>query len=199
MWLIRRLASSTHTRRCILATSGAVVVLLLAEVTTQQLARSANSPSFGDYRVSKIYRGPVMPPLFGSLEQYHGTDRRCFDGDLVEYTKEAVNFAGHYVIDACSCGTGCHYLYMWDALTGKVFLKFPSMPIDIGPFGLGVLASPVEYRGEEYRLDSSLLIVEGCIEETCDCSRRYYKWSGSEFKLIERERTRVPPRCASKR
>jgi len=119
---------------------------------------------------------------------------RCF-GDAAAYGNEQVNFAGHFVIGTCTCGSGCHYLFMWDALSGKVYLKLPSMPIDVGPFGIGVIAPPIESTGEEYRLDSSLLIVEGCVEDTCDCGRRYYNWNGRQFKLILKRTTRMPPEC----
>jgi hypothetical protein len=84
---------------------------------------------------------------------------------------------------------------MWDALTGNVHLKLPSMPIDVGPFGVGGSTPPIEYKGEEYRVDSSLLILEGCIEDTCDCARRYYSWNGTKFNLILRQATRMPPSC----
>jgi hypothetical protein len=106
-----------------------------------------------------------------------------------------VNFAGHFVIDACTCGSGCHYLYMWDALSGKVYLNFPSMPIDVGPYGDGVVSPRITYKGEEYYVNSSLLILEGCVEQTCDCARRYYNWNGSQFRLILTEPTRMPPSC----
>jgi hypothetical protein len=85
---------------------------------------------------------------------------------------------------------------MWDALNGKVYRKFPSMPIDVGPFGLGLITPHIEYKGEEYHVDSSLLILEGCIEETCNCGRWYYNWNGTEFKLVLRQPTRLPPSCA---
>jgi hypothetical protein len=43
-----------------------------------------------------------------------------------------VNFAGHFVIDACTCGSGCHYLYMWDAVSGKFYQRLPPGVIDGG-------------------------------------------------------------------
>jgi hypothetical protein len=158
-------------------------------------AQSAKAPRFDDYRVSNLYRGPVKPPQFGRPDQYSGTDLRCFGGDPSEYAKEPANFAGHFVIGVCTCGSGCHYLYMWDALSGKAYLTLPAMPIDVGPFGIGLVTPAVEYKGEEYRLDSSLLILEGCVEETCDCSRRYYNWNGSQFELIRKQQTPMPPSC----
>lgn len=66
-------------------------------------AQAAKLPGFQDYRVSNIYRGKVKPPHFGDPAWYSGTDLRCF-GDPTQYAGERVNFAGHFVIGACTCG-----------------------------------------------------------------------------------------------
>ncbi len=147
------------------------------------LSQPAQLPRFEDYPVATIYHGKTRPPDFGNPNQYSGTDLRCFGGDTnFDYLKVKPNFAGHYVIDACTCGSGCHYLYMWDAVTGKFFRNFPAMPIDVGPFS----DSPIQYRGEDFRVDSSLLIIDGCIEDTHDCGSRYYRWDGIRFRLLKR-------------
>jgi hypothetical protein len=191
MWVIRRLVSLIHTKFWNFTWITACRIALFAIVGLAS-GQPAKVPRFEEHRVSNLYRGPVSPPQFGRLDQYHGTDLRCFGRDPAEYTKEPANFAGHFVIHTCTCGTGCYYLYMWDALSGMVYLRFPAMPIDVGPFGV---PPAIQYKGEEYRLDSSLLVLEGCIEETCDCARRYYNWNGSEFKLVLRQPTRMPPSC----
>lgn len=157
--------------------------------------QQTNLPRFEDYRVTRVYRGSVKPPRFGNPDQYEGTDQRCFGLEPAAYAKLPVNFAGHYVISACSCGTGCHYLYLWDAVTGKFYRDFPFGPIDIGPFDVGQDSPPVEYKGEQFRRDSSLLILDGCIEDTCDCATRYYRWDGRRFKLITRQQSRQPHKC----
>lgn len=156
--------------------------------------QAATKPRFEDYLVSKVYRGRVKPPQFGNPAQYEGTDLRCFGGDPAGYASEPVNFAGHFVIGTCTCGSGCHYVFMWDVLTGKFYGR-PFGPIDIGPFGAGIIDPPVEYKGEQFRADSSLLILDGCIEGTCDCATRYYRWSGTQFKLLLRQPSRMPPKC----
>ena len=74
--------------------------------------QSVKLPRFQDYRVSSVYLGPVKPPRVGNLDQYSGTDLRCFGGDLQRYAEEQVNFAGHFVVGTCTCGSGCHNLYM---------------------------------------------------------------------------------------
>jgi hypothetical protein len=95
------------------------------------------------------------------------------------------------VLAKCSCGSGCHYLFLWDAEDGKVFRMFPFGAIDVGPYSSPGGGPPLRYKGEEYRPDSSLLVVDGCFDGTCNCGRRYYSWSASTFRLVSKE-SRVP-------
>jgi hypothetical protein len=140
---------------------------------------SVELPRFEDYRVSSVYRGPVKPPKFGNIDQYTGTDVRCFGGDPVEYAKGLqANFAGHFVINACTCGSGCHYLFMWDALTGKLYRNFPFHSINVNGYD-SETGDHVDYKGEQYRIDSTLLVVEACLEQTCNCATWYYSWNGT--------------------
>jgi hypothetical protein len=84
---------------------------------------------------------------------------------------------------------------MWDALNGNFYRNLPFGLINIGPYGTGSIDPPIEYRGEQYRVDSTLLIVDGCIEGTCDCAERYYQWDGKRFKLLLKILSRMPPEC----
>ena len=168
-----------------------VAVLWLAILAS---AQSQKLPDFQQYRVSSVYSGPVKLPDFGEAAQYTGTDLRCF-GDANQYANEHVNFAGHFVIVACTCGTGCHYLFVWDALNGRFYQRLPFGAINIGPFDAGPLVPPIEYGGEQYHADSTLLFVEGCFGENCDCGIRYYNWTGRRFRLISKRPTRKPPDC----
>ena len=95
---------------------------------------------------------------------------------------------------------GCHSLYMWDAKTGRFYPRLPPGVIGVGPYARrGVQPPGIVYMGEQYRPDSGLLIVEGCVDDTCDCAKRYYRWTGSQFKLILRQPVRMPERCLTKR
>jgi hypothetical protein len=152
------------------------------------------SPRWADFPVTTIYHGSVNPPNFGAPEKFEGTDIRCFGGDASEFAKERVNFAGRFVIGTCTCGTGCHYLFMWDVITGKFYQRLPPGVIDVGPYDANQ-TSPIEYKGEEYRIDSSLLVVDGCVEDTCDCATRYYRWDGRAFRKISSTVSRVPAKC----
>ena len=88
---------------------------------------------------------------------------------------------------------------MWDAVSGKFYQRIPPGVIDVGPYPRhGVQPPGIVYQGEQYQPNSSLLIVEGCVEDTCDCATRYYKWTGSQFKLILRQPVRMPETCLKK-
>ena len=159
------------------------------------MALSANPPQFSDYPVRKVYRGKTALPKFGDLAQYHGTDLRCFGADPEAYVGRRANFAGHFVIDACTCGSGCHYLFMWDTRTGELNRGLPFGALNVGPYIGNESASPVEYSGESFQPNSRLLIIEACREGTCDCGKKYYVWTGATFRLISKLVSRVPPNC----
>jgi hypothetical protein len=139
----------------------AVFIAILGWIVAAAQTVPSIPPRFEDFPVSTIYRGHVRAPDFGN--RFQGTDLRCFGGEPAAWAKEDVNFGGHFVIGVCTCGTGCHYLYMWDAMTGKFWGRLPPGLIDIGPYGLGRKDS-VEYQGEEHHADSSLQIVEGVLK-----------------------------------
>ncbi len=157
---------------------------------------AAQSPRFDDYPVTHLFRGEAKSPQFDDLKQYGYAEMRCFGGDPADYSRSA-NFAGHYVVESCTCGSGCHFLFMWDAISGKLFYReIPFGAINVGPHSQSSSrAPPVVYRGEEYRLDSALMIVQACFGEDCNCATRYYKWTGSRFDLVSKQAVRMPPDC----
>jgi hypothetical protein len=175
---VQRLASPAKITA---ASMKLLAVVALTVATAIALAQPA-VPRFEGYPVESIHHSQITLPKFSKPDS--GTELRCLGREFVGFH---VNFAGHYVIDTCTCGSGCHYLYMWDALNGKVFLNIPAMPLDVGPFfDRGVGSPSIKYKGEQYRIDSNLLIIEGCIENTCDCATRYYRWDGNLFRLLKR-------------
>lgn len=156
-------------------------------------ARPTRLPRFEDYRAS-VYAGKVASPRLGDPTQYTGTDLRCFGPDRSS-DAETPNFAGHFVIGACTCGSGCHYLFMWDAKTGRLYRKLPMAAFNVGPYLGDDHTSPVEYSGERFRQNSRLLIIEACSEGTCDCGKSYYVWTGDTFRLLMKTVSRTPPKC----
>jgi len=157
-------------------------------------------PKFEEYRVSTLYGGASKAPDVASMDIYE--IHACFGGSPQGFAGSSVNFAGHFVIQACSCGSGCHYLVMWDAITGRMFYLQPPLgasgAIDVGPYEDGRTSPSLVYEGEHYQSDSALLIIEGCHEQTCDCAKRYYRWTGSEFKVILKHSVLMPAACRNK-
>lgn len=121
------------------STAGLVIWLGCSRGLAQE-ERGRAVPRFEDYKVSNLYNGIVRPPGFGDPGQYSGADLRCFGGDPSEYARASVNFAGHFVIESCTCGSGCHSLFMWDALNDR-FYGIPAGAIDVGPFDAGGMSS----------------------------------------------------------
>jgi len=161
------------------------------------------APTFKDYPVERPYKGKVALPEFQKRnpDRFPEQDLRCAGADENEralfFGRKKVNFAGRYVVDACTCGTGCHYLFMWDAESGKLFRQFPFGEVMVGPY-LVEGKPEIEYSGEHYNVGSSLLIVEGCLYTAehpgrRDCARFYYNWNGQDFVRVFRQHTRVPP------
>jgi hypothetical protein len=175
-------------------------IAILGGILTAAPPPQSTPPRFEDFPVITVYRGGR--PILAIQTDFKERILRCYADPVFgrspeSYARERVNFAGHFVISTCTCGTGCHYLYMWDATSGKFYQLLPPGVLHIGPFDTGGGRS-VEYRGEQYRTNSSLLIVEGCVEDTCDCSKRYYQWTGSQFKLILRQPVPIPGACLKK-
>jgi hypothetical protein len=149
-------------------------------------------PTFQDYPAEQLYEGKVALPKFhlGDPDKYSfpDSDLRCIGVSQHDRTlffgDKHVNFAGRYILDACTCGTGCHYLFMWDAQSGKLFRKFSFGVVVVGPYFEG--KKRIEYSGEHYRVDSTLLIVEGCLDSAEHskrraCARYFYNWTGENF------------------
>ena len=117
---------------------------------------------------------------------------RCFGPDRPRGTDKP-NFAGHFVVGTCSCGSGCRYLFMWDTRTGRLYRDLPLGAFNVGPYQGDNRSSPVEYSGESFRPDSRLLIIDACREDTC--GKHYYVWTGNKFRLLTKTASGMPPNC----
>jgi hypothetical protein len=172
-------------------TWGKLFVVMVSAVSTATLWSEAREPRFQDYRVSPVFSGPTHAPDFGDRSHYEGTDIRCFGGDPEQYRDERANFAGHYVLEACTCGSSCQYYFIWDAADGKFYGKLPPGPIQLEPSPSGNRKA-LHYSGAQYRADSALVIESGCDEGTCNCSTRYFRWMGERFQLVLKRRSPSP-------
>ncbi len=133
-----------------------------------------NLPVFKNFPVSEIFKGTPAPVDF--LSHPSALD---FYTRISEGAKKEPNFAGHYTIIEWGCGTGCQAGVIFDAETGKIYNLQPS-----------------EF-GRDYRVSSSLLIINPDVEELFKeypnavpkgISIFYYKWENNNFKMIKEKK-----------
>lgn len=105
-----------------------------------------------------------------------------------EAARKGPNFAGHYTIATWGCGSDCEAFAVVDAISGQLYYPVPFDALDCPPSGK---VGGGTYGGLGFRLDSSLLIADGCplygrrkgpIDERCGA--RYYNWTDHEFHLL---------------
>jgi hypothetical protein len=128
---------------------------------------------FTDFAVSSSFHGKPATPILATRSQ------RLFRSAIREAAAKGPNFAGHYTIAEWGCGSGCMSSAVVDAVTGKVFaapFRILSMPLAENEGGH-------EYQGAVYKLNSRLLIADGCAEET-NCGTYYYEWSDNKFNQL---------------
>lgn len=128
---------------------------------------------FPDFATSGDFHGKPAAPILATRSQ------RTFRSAIREAAAKGPDFAGHYTIAECGCGSGCMSVAVVDAITGKVFeapFRILSLPLAEGEGGH-------QYQGAVYQLKSRLLIADGCPEET-NCGTYYYEWSDNKFKRL---------------
>ena len=161
----------------------AVLLLTSAAVVRCQGQGGLTSiPRFEDYPVTSVFHGKPAEPAFRKGEGFRTQIR---NGAL-----KGPNFAGHYTIIKWGCGSGCISFAIVDAISGRLYYPIPFAGLAIPYQGT---AGGREYKGLEYRLNSSLLVADGCPEDpqTDDsskaeknCGTRYYKWEQNRFVQI---------------
>ena len=117
-----------------------------------------------------------------------GNDRN-FRTRIREGAEKGPNFSGHYTVVEWGCGTGCVVFVVIDAASGRVYHAMPFDSLSVPYEGT---ADGRVYKGPVYRLDSSLLIADGCPEDLHSakpnwqdaCGTHYYKWERGRFVLI---------------
>ena len=104
------------------------------------------------------------------------------------------NFAGHYTLAIWTCGSGCSSVAVVDSLTGKLYRGMPFGNLVLPRLDLGL-------EPYSFRLDSRLLVVQGYFDlfdvevpdNRAECSRRYYEWTGTSFKLLQKVLLKCTP------
>jgi hypothetical protein len=151
----------------------AILILFLA----QTWLSAQPIPKFEDYPAGPIYRGkPALPKLVTS-------GQRMFRTMIRNGAVEGPAFAGHIAVAQWGCGSGCRSMALIDSIDGTVH----AAPFSI--LGDGIAIATFEGGEEEpmisFRLNSRLLIVRGCPEDT-NCASYFYEWTGRALKLIRK-------------
>jgi hypothetical protein len=103
---------------------------------------------------------------------------RVFRTRLREAARRRPNFAGHYVLTAWGCGTGCRIGALIDAKTGRVHW-FPHQ-------AYADYDAPPDFEPIRFRLDSRLLVIFGAPDEEDEAGlgTYYYNFDGGRFRLV---------------
>lgn len=142
-----------------------ISIVLLMAVT----ALAADIPQFKDFPVAQVYQGRNSPVKFATPET------KQFHTRLTEAAQQKTNFAGHYILTRWGCGSGCIQPAIIDAKTGRVFM----VPFTVVTVGEKVI-DPLQFR-----LDSTLLIVNGSRNDQPENGTFYYLWDGKRLELIQ--------------
>ena len=169
----------------------ATVVSLMAAASLSCQAQNTQTvvPHFEDFAVNSSFQGKPARPVLGASQ--------AFRTEIFEGAAKGPNFAGHYTIIEWGCGSGCIAFAIVDAVSGRIYYPIPFDALALPYQGT---ATGREYKGLEYRLNSALLVADGCpenentsVSETLkNCATRYYKWDQKRFVLVAS--VAVPPR-----
>ena len=118
-----------------------------------------------------------------------------FRTNLRNAAKEAVNFAGHYILTTWGCGTNCSQSAIIDARNGSVF--FPD-ELEGSVFGFCEFSDDTEPI--VYKANSRLLVLNGFKGGDFDkkdgrCGIYYLEWTGTKFRQVqfaEKKRIETP-------
>lgn len=134
-------------------------------------AAQSRTPRFEDYPVRTIYRGKNAPVMLDK-------DARTFKTRLREAAKQRPNFAGHYIVTAWGCGTGCAVGAIIDAKSGRVYW-FP-FPVEHD------YEADEDFNPVAFRLSSKLIIFSGFRGDVDEGpGMRFYKFENGQFKLLK--------------
>jgi len=150
-----------------------VLVMMCAAGLTQK--PKSLLPDFKDFAVERTYTGvPAAPKL--------NRDQRTFRTVIREGAKSKVEFAGHYTVPRWGCGSGCSTFVIVDSITGAVYNGFNVADLP---------AAWIEKHGEqermEFRPNSRLIKINGCINEQNCGFYDYVMTEGKGLKLLRKE------------
>lgn len=137
---------------------------LLAFISAEALA----APRFEDFPAT-LYAGK------SAAVDLNGAKGRQYASELRLASRQAVNFAGHYILATWGCGASCVMGAAIDAKSGSVTW----LPFTVCCWALEI-TEPLQYRR-----DSHLLIVHGSLDEKGTGNEiHHYKFDGRRFAPI---------------
>jgi hypothetical protein len=125
---------------------------------------------FNRYPAGKVFRGTPAPPRLLTADQ------RGFRTVLRNGAKQGPNFAGHFTVVEWGCGSNCIAMAVIDAITGAVYDQDMPQMNDAG------------ICGAQYKLTSTLFVVETSLTPNGDCEPELYRWEGSHFVEVSEPR-----------
>ena len=157
----------------------ASAAILIGSVSILCFGQVKKAPTFG------AYPAKAEPARTNSVDFRRSPGAEAFRTRLRNALKSGVNFAGHYVIAAWGCGTGCVSGAVIDARNGRVYF-----PKEFNAFAVGY--DQDEYKTPmEYRKNSRLLVLNGIPGTANDDDTEgesgtyFYEWRSDRFRLIK--------------
>lgn len=172
------------------------LVVLSGYVSLASFAQIPKAPSpepqsswalkFEDFPATAVFKGKPAAVKIKSRSE------REFRTRLRDAARAGPNFAGHYTIAEWGCGSGCLSIVVIDSVTGVVYWSSSFSVLSV-PYTGAETGS--EYQGVVYRLNSRLLVADGCpgeAENPQECGTHYYEWRNHQLKLVRFDK--VPPK-----
>jgi hypothetical protein len=145
----------------------------------------ADAPRFEQYPAASYTGRNAAPDLRTEPRS------RRYRTVLNEWSKEAPNFAGHYILATWGCGTGCAQIAIIDARTGKIFHPAGLQVNSIANVddqlltGGGTSRLSNDFGALQYRVESRLLVVIGAPND--DLNNRgisYFVWENDRLRRL---------------
>lgn len=151
----------------------------LASHQCASLRRDAKLPRFSDFPASNPLRGKPASPILSTPQD------RKFRRVIRTAAANGANFAGHYAIAAWGCGTGCQQFVVVDLNSGYVSdPDFKEVDYHYPPMDIATESEWWCYPDVlNFRQNSDLLIVEGCLEGK-QCGRSYFRMESSKLHVV---------------
>lgn len=148
------------------AAAAGLLAHLRPDVLWQVQSPKPPSYRFDRYPAGKVYRGHPAAAKLVTAEQ------REFRTVLRNGAKKGPNFAGHFTVVEWGCGSNCIAIAVVDAITGVVYDQdMPQMNDS------GICAA-------QYKVTSTLFVVETSPTPNGGCEPELYKWEGSHFAKV---------------